>query len=104
MFDKGGSTSLVEYVKNAAVIIAVCVSVYQGSSILSNTFKEQEMLRNDLSRQETRIDKLEESVNLMKENVIIFHQNTRQVAEMATLLREIERTVIELSILVKNRG
>lgn len=95
---------IIEYAKNAAVVIAVMLSVYQGSSFISGTVRDVNSIAINQSRLETRLDKAEESLALIQQNMVLFNATVESLAEISKLVRDMERTVIELSFRLKERN
>ena len=101
MADEQKGTPYIELCKNISIVVAVLLSIWQGTSFVSGYFRDVDTLRTSVSRLETRVEKSEERIVFLNEFVVVVKQNLAAMEKVASNVDELERTVLELSFAAK---
>ena len=79
-----------------ALIIGLSLSIYQGSSFISNQVTAVEALQVSVGRITSHIDKIDEQLTDIKSHQIVVDVTVSNVAEMKQLVKELEKAVLEI--------
>lgn len=100
---EGGSLVSVEFFKNAAVIIGIAYSIYQGSAFIAGQISEVENLKVQLGRVETHVEKIEDKLGAMTTSSIKLERSVEDIARIDAILKEMERTVLQLEFKTREK-